>query len=315
MLNFNPPFWLKNAHIQTILPTLVNQYTPNYTRTLIKDSLNESDIAIDTIGRGGQKAVVLFHGMEGSSQSHYARSLARFYAHTDLDFVVVHFRSCGGVSVSGRVFYNACDTAEISHALSILSARYDEIFAIGVSLGGNALAKYLGTHTPNDALRACAIICAPLDLASANTRLDGFIAQKIYTPYLLNPILKKAIANHLSDDEIHALKTAKRLSDFDEVFTAPRHGFLSKNDYYHKASALPNLRAIATPTLIAGALDDPFVGLIPHQNDVSASTRLHYTAHGGHVGFVDFNGRAFGFDYIARLSAKFFGIKSRAPRF
>lgn len=113
--DFRPPFWLKNPHLQTILPRYVVNHTPDYTRHLIKDSLNESQVAFDyflsddsQVNAKYQKPlIVLFHGMEGSSQSHYAKSLADAAHGADCHFVVAHFRSCGGVAVSGKVFYNA----------------------------------------------------------------------------------------------------------------------------------------------------------------------------------------------------------------
>lgn len=317
---FNPPIWLKNPHLQTILPRYLVKFQPNYQRVLIKDSLSESDVAFDYLfadkqqdeqGRYTTPVVVLFHGMEGSSQSHYAKTLANVIWQAGLNFVVAHFRSCGGVAVSGQVFYNAGDTKEIHHYLTHLSKQFSQIYAIGVSLGGNALAKYMGEYGSDALCQKAVVVSAPVDLASAAVAMERFFGRYVYTPYLLNPIIKKALANQLTETEISALKNAKRLGDFDNAFTAPRHGFRSKNEYYQKASALPFLHHIQKPTLIITAKDDPFLGVTAVAGDVSEDVELLDTKHGGHIGFVDYDYKAksFDLDFVGRRALSFFDIK------
>lgn len=317
--DFRPPLWLKNPHLQTILPRFLVKHAPAYERTLVKDSLNESDVAfdfvlvdehIDEAGKYTTPLVVLFHGMEGSSQSHYARTLAHHITQAGCHFVVPHFRSCGGVAVSGKVFYNAGDTAEVHHYLSYLSARFARIYAIGVSLGGNALAKYMGEYGTDALPLRSVVVSAPVDLASSSVAMERLLGRHIYTPYLLNPIIKKALDNRLTPDEMTALKSAKRIGDFDNVFTAPRHGFASKNDYYRRSSALPFLTDITKPTLIITALDDPFLGVTAEPNDVSGDVELLNTKYGGHIGFVDYNyqQKRFELGFVARRVLGFFGL-------
>lgn len=316
---FIPPFWLKNPHLQTILPRYLVKFKPNYQRTLIKDSLNQSDVAFDFLmadnatddaGKHTTPLVVLFHGMEGSSQSHYARTLAKNVSQAGYHFVVAHFRSCGGVAVAGDVFYNAGDTQEIHHYLQYLSGRFCQIYAIGVSLGGNALAKYMGEYGTDALAKRAVVVSAPVDLASSSVAMERLLGRHVYTPYLLNPIVKKALANRLSNDEIAALKSAKRMGDFDDAFTAPRHGFRSKNDYYRQASALPVLRHIQKPTLLITALDDPFLGVTAVAGDVSDDVALLDTAYGGHIGFVDYDykNKAFNLDFVSKRALEFFAL-------
>ncbi|MBE9579688.1 MULTISPECIES: YheT family hydrolase [Moraxella] len=318
--DFRPPLWLKNPHLQTILPRYVVKYTPDYTRHLIKDSLDESQVAFDYLltddtkvdGKYQKPLIVLFHGMEGSSQSHYAKSLARAVHGADCHFVVAHFRSCGGVAVSGKVFYNAGDTAEVHHNLTHLQNEFAHIYAVGVSLGGNALAKYMGEYG-SDAIPARAVVVsAPVDLASSSVAMERLLGRHIYTPYLLNPIVKKALENRLTPDELKALKSAKRIGDFDNVFTAPRHGFRSKNDYYRQSSALPYLADITKPTLIITAKDDPFLGVTAERSDVSADVELLDTTYGGHIGFMNYDYRTRSFDtgFIGRQVVGFLGVSS-----
>ncbi|WP_169392732.1 MULTISPECIES: YheT family hydrolase [Psychrobacter] len=312
---FKPPFWLANPHLQTILPKFIAPTSPNYRRELVKDSLNESEVAYDFVDTADihlsenqfqKPLLVLFHGMEGSSQSHYARVLAKAAQAQDWHFVVVHFRSCGGVPVKGRVFYNAGDTAEIDHALRHLSQSYRTIFAVGVSLGGNALAKYMSNFGDDAICKAAVVASAPVDLLSASLAMERFLGRRVYTPYLLNPIIEKALANDLSEDEIAAIKSARRMSDFDNIFTAPRHGFRSANDYYYKASALPHLIHIAKPTLMISAKDDPFLGVTATFGDVSKEVTLIDTAHGGHIGFLTYQDKKFDLSWLPNTAVSFF---------
>lgn len=296
---FNPPFWLSNPHLQTILPKFVMPAMPAYQREIVKDSFGVTDVAYDFYkvedvvkeGQWQKPLVVLFHGLEGGSDSHYARSLAHQVHQHGWHFVVVHFRSCGGIPVAGEVYYNAGDTVEAHHMLSILSQQYRTIFAVGVSLGGNVLAKYMGEYGDKAICQSAVVASAPVDLASSAVAMQSFVGKRIYTPYLLNPLVKKALESGLSDDELQAIKSSKTVSDFDHVFTAPRHGYRSANDYYTQASALPYLDKISKPTCIITAKDDPFLGMTATQADVSDAVTLLDTPHGGHIGFVGYDGK------------------------
>ncbi|WP_201587469.1 YheT family hydrolase [Psychrobacter jeotgali] len=294
---FKPPFWLSNPHLQSILPKFFAPETPTYRREVIKDSLDETDIAYDFYDAHPIEStadatleqtplVVLFHGMEGSSDSHYARALAYQMHAQGWHFVVAHFRSCGGIPANGRVFYNAGDTEEVQHMLQNLSQKFANIYAVGVSLGGNALAKYMGEYGDQALCKAAVVISAPVDMSSAAISMHSFLSHRIYTPYLLNPIIKKALANDISAEEIDSIKSVNRISDFDNIFTAPRHGYRSKNDYYHSSSALPYLINVTHPLLLISAKDDPFLGFTATPNDVSSSVTILETDHGGHVGYI-----------------------------
>ncbi|WP_230656327.1 YheT family hydrolase [Psychrobacter sp. I-STPA10] len=313
---FKPPFWLSNPHLQTILPKFIMPEPPPYRRSLALDSRDESDIAYDfydadepTPAEGERyqtPLIVLFHGLEGSSKSHYARTLA-YYVHAQgWHLVVAHFRSCGGMPARGKIFYEAGDTLEIHHTLQYLSKHYAHIHAVGTSLGGSVLAKYMGEYGDDAKCQSAAIVSAPLDLASSSIAMDRLFGRKIYTPYLLNPIVAKALEHHLSHDEIAGVKASRRLSDFDHVFTAPRHGYRSKNDYYHKASAMPFLHKISKPTLIITAKDDPFLGIVPDVGDISDNVVLCEPKHGGHIGFLTWHNKKFNTDWYPKTVMQFF---------
>ena len=321
MTQFTPPFWLKNPHLQTIIPRYLIKTTPSYQRTLIKDSYGQSDVAFDFIyaddhkgvdGRYATPLVVLFHGLEGSSQSHYAKTLAHTVSQAGYHFVVAHFRSCGGVAVSGNVFYNAGDTTEAQHYLQVLAGQFTTIYAIGVSLGGNVLAKYMGEHGTDAICERAVVVSAPVDLASAGIAMQRLMGRHVYTPYLLNSLVKKALASELTPEELVGVKSARHFGEFDHIFTAPRHGYRSGNDYYHRASALPYLKSVTKPTLIITAKDDPFLGLTAKAGDVSDDVLLLDTRYGGHIGFVDYDvlSRSFRLDFVARQALAFFGLDS-----
>ncbi len=297
---FKPPFWLTNPHLQSILPKFFAPKSPTYRRVIRKDSLDETDIAYDfydayPVNAAADNAhetgeqtplIVLFHGMEGSSDSHYARALAYEMHAQGWHFVVAHFRSCGGIPANGRVFYNAGDTGELHHMLQNLAKKYAHIYAVGVSLGGNALAKYMGEYGDAALCQGAVVISAPVDMSSAALSMHSFLSHRIYTPYLLNPIIKKALANDISREEIASIKAVKRISDFDNIFTAPRHGYRSNNDYYRRSSALPYLLDVTYPLLLISAKDDPFIGFTATPNDVSDSVTILETDHGGHIGYL-----------------------------
>lgn len=301
---FKPPFWLANPHLQTILPKFFAPKVPVYRREIHRDSLDESDVAYDFYDaqpvtsddaktKEATPLVVLFHGMEGSSDSHYARALAHHIHAKGWHFVVAHFRSCGGIPAQGRVFYNAGDTTEVHHMLQTLTQKYENIYAVGVSLGGNALAKYMGEYADDALCKAAAVISAPVDMSSAAMNMHRFLGHKIYTPYLLSPIIKKALKNEISDAEIEAIKAVDRISDFDNIFTAPRHGYRSNNDYYRRASALPYLLDVTRPLLLISAKDDPFIGFTATPNDVSDNVTVLDTKHGGHIGYLRYEPRGY----------------------
>lgn len=123
-------------------------------------------------------------------------------------------------------------------------------------------------------------------MSSAALSMHSFLSHRIYTPYLLNPIIKKALANDITKEEIDAIKAVNRISDFDDIFTAPRHGYRSNNHYYQSSSALPYLINVTKPLLLISAKDDPFIGFTATPNDVSASVTILDTKHGGHIGYL-----------------------------
>ena len=288
---YRPPFWLHGGHLQSIWPKLVRIGSPAYRRELLPDSLGATEVAYDFVDgkRSDAPLLMLFHGLEGSSTSHYARALMFAAQRHGWHGVVAHFRSCGGVENRAPVFYHSGDSAEVAHMLQLMHSRYPRICAVGISLGGNALAKYLAEQGSRAIPQAAAVVSAPLDLTAASHRLERGLSKMLYAPYFLRSLLPKAAACAARFPQIDAaaVQAAANLTDFDNAFTAPVHGFADAADYYRRASAKPLLHQIALPTLILNALNDPFIPAesLPQASDVSSSVTLLQPEYGGHAGF------------------------------
>jgi predicted alpha/beta-fold hydrolase len=238
--------------------------------------------------------LILFHGLEGSSSSHYARAYARVAQRLGWRYAVPHFRGCSGEPNRLARAYHSGDSAEIDWVLRRLKALAGTraLFAVGVSLGGNALLKWLGEQGPSagSLLGAAVAISAPIDLAAAGDWLArGF--NRVYTRMFLNSLKARSLEKWqrypMAFDRARMLR-ARNLRQFDDVVTAALHGFDGVEDYYRRASAKPWLRHIRLPTLMISARNDPFVPSwsLPQADALSSSVTAEFPAEGGHVGFV-----------------------------
>ena len=305
--------------MQTIWPALHTRHLtfdgqnwPRYRRerwnTPDQDFI-DLDWLIDTEHGGVQATaetrplLVMFHGLEGSSASHYALAFARQAQRLGMGFVVPHFRGCGGELNHAPRAYHSGDFEEIDWVLRRLrqsSAR--PVFAVGVSLGGNALLRWAQEAGAQAAkvVHAVASVCAPLDLTASGLAMGRGFNRWVYTRMFLRSMKPKALkklAQHPGLFKAEALLAARNLYEFDNVFTAPLHGFRNTDDYWQRASAKPHLAQIKIPALVVNALNDPFVPAAslpraghPHQAALAAQFTGHVTLwqprHGGHVGFA-----------------------------
>lgn len=290
-----------------MLPRIVPQKNPDYKREYHKDSTNKAFVAYDFVisDQNSRQIAVMFHGLEGSSQSPYAKAFANYAKQLGKNAVIVHYRGCGGMANTSDKDYHATDIDEIDFVLANLTDRFDKIYAVGVSIGGNALASYLGVYKDKVCCQKAVIISAPVDLLSSSKAMYKFVARHIYTPFLLNSLIKKA-RQKIDKSEHNRLNAIKMLDEFDDFYTAPRHGFGNADNYYKTASALPVLKDIVTPTLIISADDDPFLGIVATQKDISPKTTLLYSKHGGHVGFLDYKQGVFDLTYLPKTAFAFF---------
>lgn len=238
--------------------------------------------------------LVLFHGLEGSSDSHYARAFADHAGQQGWAFAVAHFRGCSGEMNLAPRAYHSGDYLEVDWILKRFRAEHrGPLVAVGVSLGGNALLRWAeeSGDTARRTLAALAAICAPLDLAAGGSALGRGVNRWVYTPMFLNTMKPRALFKlqqfpGLFDREL--LLAARDLYAFDNVFTAPLHGFRNTDDYWARASAKPQLHAIRVPSLVINACNDPFVPAwcLPHPHEVGSHVTLWQPAQGGHVGFA-----------------------------
>ena len=296
MTPYRAPAWLPGGHAQTIWPILRKRAPPAYRRERW-DAPDGDFIDVDWLAtpeEAGAPLVVLFHGLEGSSASHYAAALMQALARRGWGGAVPHFRGCSGEPNRLPRAYHSGDSAEIDWILQRLRRLFPQrrLFAAGVSLGGNALLKWAGEQqgTARDVVQALAAVCAPLDLTAAGQALQqGFslvYAKRFLVTLKANSRAKLARFPGLFDER--RMLAAKTLYDFDDAVTAPVHGFRDAADYWRRASSKPWLGGVRLPALVLNALNDPFLPrqALPGPQQVSASVRLEYPEAGGHVGFV-----------------------------
>ncbi len=288
---------LSNPHLQTLLPRLLRRapcFTPVW-QTLTTPDGDFLDLAwSEPMAQAVNKPIfVLFHGLEGSFYSPYANGLMKAFADHGWLSVMMHFRGCSGKPNRLARAYHSGETEDPRFVLEYLRQQFPQrtIIATGVSLGGNMLVNYLARYRHDPLIDAANVISAPLDLAACSQRIEnGF--SKLYRRYLLSSLkrnaLKKAplLQNTLGLTP-EAIRQVTKLYQFDDLITAPLHGFQNAHDYYHQCSGLQKLDQISIPTLIIHAADDPFMtdAVIP-RGQLNPLIDYQLYQHGGHVGFV-----------------------------
>jgi predicted alpha/beta-fold hydrolase len=293
-MHYIAPRWLPGGNLQTIYPSTFIAKPPVRFRRERWDTPDSDFIDVDFVdGRPGQPLVVLFHGLEGSSDSHYCRALMAEVAARGWTGVVPHFRGCSGEINLAPRFYHSGDSGEldwilrrlVTHRAAIGAGKF---YATGVSLGANALLRWLGEsqHQAEFVDAACAV-SAPLDLAGGGAALaQGF--NRIYSHVFLRTMRPKCLVKLdqfpglFSRD---ALLQARDLYTFDNIVTAPLHGYRNTEDYWDRASAKHILNDITVPTLVLNARNDPFLPPQYLPRSAAACVKLEYPEEGGHVGF------------------------------
>ncbi len=238
--------------------------------------------------------LVVFHGLEGSSRSHYCQAFAEVAQERGWACALPHFRGCSGELNHAPRAYHSGDYEEIAWILAQLRARHSgPVIAAGVSLGGNALLRWAAEagSEASSHVKAVAAICSPLDLAAGGRAIGRGFNRQIYTRMFLRTMVPKALRKweqHPGLFDREALLAARDLYAFDNVFTAPLHGFRNTEDYWHRASSKPLLSHIRVPALVVNALNDPFVpaSSLPRAGEVGPCVTLWQPRHGGHVGFA-----------------------------
>jgi predicted alpha/beta-fold hydrolase len=302
---YTAPAWLPGGNLQTIVAAkLARRYqgmAPKWQRerwrTPDQDFIDVDWLQARTIAQQDnmQPLLVLFHGLEGSSQSHYAQSFANTAERLGWAMALPHFRGCSGEMNWAPRAYHSGDHEEIGWMLAQFKQRHSgPVYAVGVSLGGNALMRWT-QEMGDDASRvvqAVASVCSPIDLTASGHAIGRGFNRWVYTRMFLKTMKPRALqklAQYPGLFDPEALLRADDLYAFDNVFTAPLHGFKNTDDYWQRASAKPGLANIRIPALVLNAKNDPFIPAwcLPTQQEVGRYVRLWQPEQGGHVGFPE----------------------------
>ena len=296
-----PPWYLPNGHLQTVVPALTRKvrnvdYRRNELPTPDGDRLQ-----LDWLTHPSRRLAVISHGLEGDSNRPYVRGMSRAFYREGYDVLAWNFRGIGDTPNHTLRFYHSGATDDLHHLLThgIDSASYDHVVLIGFSLGGNLTLKYLGERlypVPGN-VRAALAFSVPIDLhdcARQMARPRNWIYHRRFLRSLKQRVARKQ--PHFPDDlRLDTLAEVKTLTDFDDAFTAPLHGFRSAVDYYRRCSSKQFLPNIEVPTQVVSARNDPFLG--PNcfiDDDRLARTPVEFVAPeaGGHCGFMPRGHRA-----------------------
>ncbi|MES2415684.1 MAG: alpha/beta fold hydrolase [Pseudomonadota bacterium] len=299
-MSYCAPWWLPGGNLQTIWAAVVARRfasaRPAFTRERW-ETPDQDFIDVDTSAAPGdakgRPLLVAFHGLEGSSASHYAEALAAAAHARGWHCAVPHFRGCSGEMNRAPRAYHSGDFEEVDWVLRRFRAHHQgPLFAVGISLGGNALMRWAGEMgtAAGGVVSAVASVCSPLDLAAGGWAIGRGFNRQVYTRMFLRTMVPKALRKldqHPGLFDRQALLAARDLYEFDNIFTAPLHGFRDTEDYWARASAKPHMSKIGIPALALNACNDPFIPSwsLPTDAEVSASVTLWQPEQGGHVGF------------------------------
>ncbi len=296
---FRPAPWLPGSHFQTLAGKFLRSRPELDVERWRIDTADGDflDLDVGPEPEPGAPVVLILHGLEGSTRRPYVRVTMSALTRAGIRAVGMNFRSCSGVPNRRARFYHSGETGDLSLVLDMLRDRFPgrPLGALGFSLGGNVLLRYVGERGESvpPELRAAVAISVPYDLAEGAKMLEVGLMGRIYTHYFLRSLQQKAQAKRellrgLVD--LERILGARTLREFDDAATAPLHGFPSADEYYRMASSKQVLPAIRVPTLLLHAMDDPFLPpkAMP-QREVAANPWLlaSFPARGGHVGFVE----------------------------
>lgn len=299
--SFPAPAWLPGGNLQTIWPALAGrrQLRGAIAFRRQRQATPDGDFVDFDFGpeaRSDAPVLVLLHGLEGSTRSHYALAFAREAARRGWHFVLPHFRGCSGEINRAPRAYHSGDFEEVDWMLAQVRAAVPApaLLAVGVSLGGNALLRWAAEAGDQGAALASAVaaVSSPLDLTAAGLAIDRGFNRQVYARMFLHTMRPRALAKW---DQFPGLfdrarvQRARTLGEFDDAFTAPLHGFTGVADYWHRASAKPLLHRIRIPALALNAANDPFVpaASLPIAAEAGDCVTLWQPQQGGHVGFAD----------------------------
>lgn len=291
---FKPAWWMRNPHLQTIWGTTFKKI-PNIRLISQRIELDDGDF-IDvskTPNILNKPIVLMLHGLEGSIDSHYAKSLIQQLDKAGFAVVFMHFRGCSGELNRLQRSYSSGDSPDLQSVVTQIEKDHSRhpFAVIGFSLGGNVTLKWMGEKAQSVETSVSVAVSVPFDLSDCSVKLEnGF--SRIYQRHLVSACQKKfrqkeklhpkILEGKVDIDELNTFFT------FDNEVTAPLNGYKNADDYYQKCSNKQFLKSIRKPTLILHAKDDPFMWKhnIPKEHELSKHVQLELSENGGHVGFV-----------------------------
>ena len=309
---FKPAWWLPGGNLQTLWPYFFRR---KMQVDLVRERLELPDgdfIDLSMTANAGSPIVTVFHGLEGCVDSHYVRPLLAAVEKRGWHGVFMHFRGCSGEHNRLDRSYHSGDTGDIGFLVDHLHERFPgvPVVAVGYSLGGNALLKYLGEADRSEYVHAAAAISVPFVLAEGAKRLNtGF--SRLYQRRLLGLLKRKITAKFSTRNCLFNLDEVPHLNDFfsfDDNITAPLHGFAGVDEYYTRSSSRQYLKSIGVPSLLIHARDDPFMteAVIPVEDELSEFVQLELAEVGGHIGFVSGKVPGYAVYWLEQRIIKFF---------
>ncbi len=246
---------------------------------------------LDELSGGFQRAAILLHGLEGSTQRLYMRALARVLHANGWDVTAVNFRGCSGETNRTPGSYHSGATADLEPVLDHVLASHDHVVAIGFSLGGNQLLKYMGEQGVDARIERAMAVSVPCDLKGSSKVLASE-ENRLYMWNFLRLLREKVrVKTEIFPDlvSLDGYDEIRSFKDFDDRYTAPLHGFRDAEHYWAECSSIGYLDGIARPTLLLTSLDDPFFSPSCFPSSIAENHphfHLEMTNTGGHVGFL-----------------------------
>ncbi|MCL7945351.1 alpha/beta fold hydrolase [Marinobacter sp. ATCH36] len=294
-LDYKPPLWLRNGHIQSVWPSLFRKVALAEPEREVLATDDNDELHLDWYRQGSDRLAVLSHGLEGHSRRPYMLGLARALFNDGWDVLAWNFRSCGGVMNHQPRFYHSGATGDLDRVVKHgLGQGYKTAFLSGFSMGGNLTLLYLGQQSERVDSRICGAVTysVPCDLAGSADTL-ALPSRRIYMQRFLRDLQVKMEEKSkrfpdLIDTE--GFESIRSFHEFDDRYTATLHGFRDAQDYWASCSALWKLKDIRVPSLVVNAADDPFLSrqCFPESREqLGPYVRLESPRWGGHVGFVE----------------------------
>jgi predicted alpha/beta-fold hydrolase len=294
--SYTPPWWCRARHLQTIWAVFRRGRPEGLQRERL-DTPDGDFIDLDWLpGKPDAPVLLIVHGLEGGVDSHYVGGLFRLAAARGWRAALFYFRSCSGELNRLPRFYHSGETGDLDHVIRTLGAREPtlRLGAVGVSIGGNVLMKWLGEQGADApaALAGAVGISVPFDLGACARTMDQGSQRFLYTPSFMRSLRRKVTAKaRMYPDfvDLKAVRRARTFAAYDRAVTAPLHGFADEEDYWRRCSSLPYLARVRRPTLLLSAVDDPFIpaSSLPDPRTLPPAVRAEFVPHGGHVGFVE----------------------------